>query len=85
MENKKTKQTKSPGQSMVNNLNSIPGNKYNVEEAKFYISRLKEQTGRSEQSILVELVTCGFDNSETFSRYRSALKKEWDSLHPAGS
>lgn len=76
MESKK-KRVSSSGQSMVNNLNSIPGNKYNVKEIKFYISRLKEVTGRSEQSILVELSACGFDNSETFQRYRDSLKKEW--------
>lgn len=62
---------------MVNNFNSIPDNKYNSAEVKFYIRRLRELTGRSEQSILVELVRCGFEHSDTFNRYRDTLLSEW--------
>lgn len=75
--NSVTKPNKNPGMSMVNNFNSIPADKYDAAEAKFYVTQLRKKTGRSEQSILTELVLTGFNFSDNFKTLIPAIKQMW--------
>jgi len=68
-------------QSMVNNLKSTPSTIHSASEAKFYLRRLRQMTGHSEQSLLCELVLTGIANHSEYSRYSKRLHEEFEHEH----
>lgn len=65
-------------QSMINNLKSVPGNRFGAAEAKFKISGLRRMTGQSEQSLLAKCVLYAFDKMPEYDACRETIQKEWE-------
>lgn len=61
---------------MINNLKSIPGDKYAAGQAVRYLSMIKRLTGQSEQSILVSMVLYSFNNNPDYKEIRSSFSQE---------
>lgn len=70
-------QIRTSAQSMVNNLKSAPDTILAAGKAKFYLRRLRQMTGHSEQSLLCELVLNGVSNHPEYSRYLDQMKREY--------
>lgn len=64
-------------QSMVNNLKSAPDSILAAGEAKYYLRRLRQMTGHSEQSLLCELVLNGVRNHPEYSKYLKQIQGEY--------
>lgn len=62
---------------MINNLKAVKGNRFGAAEAKFKISRLRVETGQSEQSLLAKCVLYAFDNMHEFDSCREGISREW--------
>lgn len=69
---------RSSAQSMVNNFKSASDSILAAREAKFYLRRLRQMTGHSEQSLLCELVLCGVHNHPSYSGYLPQLRGEYE-------
>ena len=65
-------------QSMINNLMAVKGNRFGAAEAKFKISRLRAETGLSEQSLLAKAVLFAFDKMPEFDGCREKIADEWE-------
>ena len=63
---------------MINNLKAVPDNRFGAGEAKFYIARLREKTGQSEQSLLARMVLFAFERMPEFDNFRKELRDEWE-------
>lgn len=68
---------KEKGQSIYNNLNSVSGNRYNASKAKFYLTRLRQELGISEQRLIISLILDGFEINRDIESVREAIRKEW--------
>ena len=63
---------------MINNLKAVPDNRFGAGEAKFKISRLRQETGQSEQSLLARMVLFAFAQMKEFAACREGIQKEWE-------
>ena len=72
------KNNRTSAQSMVNNLKSAPETILAAGEAKYYLRRLRQMTGHSEQSRLCELVLNGVHNHPEYSRYLEQMRRDWE-------
>ena len=64
-------------QSMIRNLKAVAGNRFGAAEAKFKLSRLREATGQSEQSLLVKLVLFAYEKMPEFAGCREKIDGDW--------
>jgi len=71
------KTNRNSAQSMVNNLKSAPDTIIAAKEAKYYLRRLRQLTGHSEQSLLCELVLNGVKNHPGYSCYLNQMQGEY--------
>lgn len=71
-------ETEKREQSMINNLKAVKGNRFGAAEAKFKISKLRVETGQSEQSLLAKCVLYAIDNMPEFKAFREVISREWD-------
>lgn len=62
---------------MVNNLKSAPDSIIEAGKAKFFLRRLRQMTGHSEQSLLCELVLNGVSNHPQYSQYLDKMTREY--------
>ncbi len=74
----KENSNRTAAQSMVNNLKSAPSTILAASKAKFYLRRLRQMTGRSEQGLLCELVLTGIKSHPEYSCYVEQLRNEYD-------
>lgn len=63
----------SKSQSMLNNLKSISGNKYEANKAIELIRKLKEKTRKSEKDILEQMVLYAFNNSPEYAALKTSV------------
>ncbi len=64
--------------SMKNNLSKASSaNHHNAARACHYVKRLRELSGRTEQSILVQLIIEGVETNPKFAEYLDDLKESW--------
>ena len=62
----------SKSQSMLNNLKSISGNRYEANKAIELIRKLKEKTRKSEKDILEQMVLYAFNNSPEYEALKTS-------------
>lgn len=77
MEKKERRKDQGAIHSIVNNLHSAKGSTLGGAQMKFYVSRLKELSGMSEQSLIMRMLWYAFDNDKRHDPYRAQLTDEW--------
>ncbi len=63
--------------SIVNNLHSAKDTMFGGAQLKHHISRIKEMTGMSEQSLIMKMLWFAYENDEQYAQYRQPLAQEW--------
>lgn len=71
-----TKKKEKSFQSAYNNLMVTKGNKYNAEEAKFYLKSIHESTSFSYQKILADAILMMVRNTKGYSHLEEEWKKQ---------
>ena len=61
------------GQSMINNLKSVRGNRYSNDKALEKLAKAKEKTGLSEQRVLINMVLYAFENDPKYETERNLV------------
>lgn len=69
--------------SIVNNLHAAKDSMFGAPEMKFNISRMKQYSGMSEQSLIMRMMWFAYDNDPMFEPWRERLLNEWKALQTA--
>lgn len=62
----------------MNNYRAVPPSKYNAGRVKYFITRLRQETGMTEQGIIFRLLAYGIDNHPEFAPYAAPIGGEWE-------
>ena len=61
------------GQSMINNLKSVRGNRYSNDKALEKLAKAKDKTGLSEQRVLINMFLYAYENDPKYETERNLV------------